>query len=107
MENQEYKKEEIEKILEEYKPLAEKVASKYFFYADELNIDHKKLIEISFSGAFAGYLKKPKKKTSYKLATYLTWWMRRFVHNALILEILKINEKQPEKAKNMLLEMLE
>lgn len=108
MKNKKYEKEEIEKIIKEHKPLAKKVASKYFIYADELGIDRKKLIEASINGAVTGYPSyAAKKRVSYKLATYLTFWMRRSVHIALVLEILKISKKQPEKAKNLLLEMFE
>ncbi len=105
------KKKEILEFLEFQKPLARKVASHYTTVGKMLGLKLKQLEDTSFAGAMGGYIKflekRADKKPKYKIATYLTWWMRRSLHVLIIKRVFLIAEKHPAKAEKILLELLE
>jgi len=104
-------KNEIKSFLEKQKPLSKKVATAYIVLGKKVGLTRKGLEELSFRGAMAGYVryieKHSTKKRTFKISTYLTWWMRRAIHVAIVRKIFDISLDDRDKAEKLMLDFLE
>lgn len=111
MTNTKDKNEWIKVSLEIQKPLSKKVAKSYIVLGKEVGLTRKDLEELSFAGAIAGYMKylekHSTKKKAYKVSTYLTWWMRRAIHVAIVRKLFDMGLDDRDRAEKLMLDFLE
>lgn len=93
-------------VQKKHKKLAQSIALKYDKVATLLGITEAQLIETALDGAKIG-AKKFRDSSSYKLETYLSWWMRRAIHITIVERVLEIAGEDSNRAREVLLELLE
>lgn len=98
------------KITKDMNRLSKSVASRYIKVGKIIGLTKKDLEEASLRGAEKGlvvFKSKKHKNVTYKLSTYLTWWMRRAVHQKIVSRCIKIAKKDQGLAEKTLLDLLE
>ena len=104
-------KKEISVFLEKQKPLSKKVAMAYIVMGKKVGLTRKDLEELSFGGALTGYMiyleKHSTKKRTFKVSTYLTWWMRRAIHVAIVRKLFDMGLSDKDRAEKLMLDFLE
>ncbi|OGY65494.1 MAG: hypothetical protein A3A04_01730 [Candidatus Harrisonbacteria bacterium RIFCSPLOWO2_01_FULL_40_28] len=101
-----------EAVKKEFGTLSKKVATHYVVIGEELGFSEQEIEDLSIAGAIMGYEIHQKKKDEkcrkkYKIAPYLTWWMRYSVHKAFSGKILEMAMSEKEKADKILLALLD
>lgn len=109
--NTDNKNKWIKTSLETQRPLSKKVAKPYIVLGKEVGLTRKDLEELSFGGALTGYMKylekHSTKKRTFKISTYLTWWMRRAIHIAIIKKLFDMALDDRDRAEMLMLDFLE
>lgn len=90
--------------------LAKLIVGHYTTYAKALGIPMPKLQKAALIMAEVGkekYLANPKYQAKFSLDAYVTWWMRRRVHQALMDRAIVLARANPEKLERIILDLLE